>query len=102
MDTACGKRRLKYGEEALTAGHRLENIEREAQNMAEVKEQSEIAKEMDAAAEKAAKELGKLDKKAVALIAGWMKTNLATAGYKRLGRALVATQKTAKPAKTEE
>ena len=33
MDTACGKRRLKYGEEALTAGHRLENIEREARKM---------------------------------------------------------------------
>jgi len=58
-------------------------------------EQQAIMDEKDAAAAEAAKALKKLDKAAVAVIAEWMKTHFGKAGYKRLGRQLVATVKDA-------
>ncbi len=59
--------------------------------MPEEKTAEEIKAEMDKAAVEAAKQLKKLDKAAVKAVAEWMKANLSTAGYKRLGKALVAT-----------
>jgi len=50
---------------------------------------------MDAAAAEAEKELKKLDKAAVKIVATWMKANFGKAGYKRLCRQLVATVKEA-------
>ncbi len=71
--------------------------------MAEEKTAEQIKAEMDKAAEEAAKQLKKLNKEAVKTVAEWMKANLATAGYKRLGKALVATLGSAKKtAKAEE
>ena len=46
-------------------------------------------KAMDAAAEKAAKELDDIEPGAVEEVANWVKRNYLNAGYKRLGRVLV-------------
>lgn len=54
-------------------------------------EQQAIVDKMDAAAKDAEKELKKLDKGAVKVVADWMKANFVKAGYKRLSRLLVAT-----------
>ncbi len=71
-----------------------EQIKAEMDKAAE--EAAKLLKKLDKAAEEAAKLLKKLDKAAVKVVAEWMKANLATAGYKRLGKALVATLGTAK------
>ena len=66
-------------------------------------EQQAIVDKMDAAAKDAENELKKLDKKAVKVVADWMKENFVKAGYKRLSRLLVATSdKPAKPTKDTE
>jgi len=62
----------------------------------------EIKANMDKAAEEAAKELKKLDKAAVKVVATWMKTHFTQAGYKRLSRLLVATVSEPKAAKKTE
>jgi ribonuclease HI len=63
----------------------------------------EIKANMDKAAEEAAKELKKLDKAAVKVVAAWMKTHFTQAGYKRLSRLLlVATVSEPKAAKKTE
>jgi ribonuclease HI len=62
----------------------------------------EIKANMDKAAEEAGKELKKLDKAAVKVVATWMKTHFTAAGYKRLSRLLVATVSEPKAAKKTE
>ena len=71
--------------------------------MAEEKTPEEIKAEMEKAADEAAKQLKKLPKEAVRVVAEWMKANVAAAGYKKLAKRLVATLPAApKKAKTEE
>jgi ribonuclease HI len=62
----------------------------------------EIKANMDAAAKDAEKELKKLDKAAVKVVAEWMKAHFTAAGYKRLSRLLVATVSEPKAAKKED
>jgi hypothetical protein len=62
----------------------------------EEKSREQIRQEMDAAAEVAAKELKKLPKDAVKAVATWMKAHKQAAGWKRLGKAIVATLPSAK------
>lgn len=55
----------------------------------EQKSKEEVMKEMDEAALVAEKELAKIDKKAIEVIAKWIKANYMKAGYKRLCKLLL-------------
>ncbi len=65
-------------------------------------EQQAIIDKMDAAAKDAEKELKKLDKASVKVVADWMSANFVKAGYKRLSRMLVATVGAKTPKATKE
>jgi hypothetical protein len=62
-------------------------------NMPETQDAEAIKAKMDEAAKAAEKELKKLDKEAVKVVATWMKTHFTAAGYKRLSRLLVNSVK---------
>ena len=55
----------------------------------EQKSKEETMKEMDQAAEIAAKDLSKVDKKAIEAVGSWIKTHYMKAGYKRLCKLLI-------------
>lgn len=61
--------------------------------MPETQDAEAIKAKMDEAAKAAEKELKKLDKEAVKVVATWMKTHFTAAGYKRLSRLLVNSVK---------
>lgn len=54
------------------------------------KSTEDIKKEMDAAAEIAAEDLAKIPAAQIKVVATWIKNHYLKAGYKRLGRLLVA------------
>lgn len=61
--------------------------------MAEQKSKEQVKAEMDAAADVARDQLSELNQAAVLVVAQWVAANYMAAGYKRLGRILVAVSK---------
>lgn len=64
--------------------------------MATQEEKDQVMKAMDEAALVAAEELKTMDAEAVITMSAWWAKNYLKAGHKRLGRVLVAVNKTAK------